>query len=79
MPGTLEHFLAERYLLYTKASRGLLCGQVHHTPYPLQTAKVHELEETLVAAAGIEHGPEAPLAHYARGVDVEIYPLAPVR
>jgi hypothetical protein len=77
-PGTLEHFLAERYLLYTKASRGLLCGQVHHTPYPLQTAEIHSLDETMIASAGIHHGPEPPLSHYARGVDVDIYPLVNV-
>jgi len=74
-PGTLEHFLAERYILYTKADRGLLSGQVHHAPYPLQTAAIHALGENMVAAAGIEHGPETPLAHYAHGVDVDIYPL----
>jgi uncharacterized protein YqjF (DUF2071 family) len=77
-PGTLEHFLAERYILYTKANRGLLSGQVHHAPYPLQTATVYALDENMIAAAGIVHGPEAPLAHYALGVDVDIYPLLPV-
>jgi len=34
-PGTLEFFLAERYLLFAQTRRGLRCGRVYHTPYPL--------------------------------------------
>lgn len=79
MPGTLEHFLAERYLLYTEAGGRLYRGQVHHTPYPLQPATVAELDESLVAAAGIERPAVPPLAHYARAVEVEIFPLRRVR
>jgi uncharacterized protein YqjF (DUF2071 family) len=75
-PGTLEHFLAERYLLYADAGGGALRrGAVHHTPYPLQTAEVTAWEESLLAAAGIARPPGEPFAHYASGVDVEIFSL----
>ena len=75
-PGTLEHFLAERYLLYTMGRGGRLWrGVVHHAPYPLQRAEVTECEETLIAAAGIARPPEAPIAHFASGVTVEIFAL----
>ena len=78
--GTLEHFLAERYLLYTCDDRQrLYCGQVNHLPYPLQTASVLSLEENMISAAGIHRGHEAPLVHYARGVAVDVFPLRPVR
>ena len=83
-PGTLEHFLVERYLLYTTrlSARGkmrLLRGQVHHAPYPLQPAVVDEMEESLVRAARIVR-PEIPppLAHYAREVRVEVFGLRDV-
>lgn len=76
--GTQEHFLAERYLLYTTDGSRLFRGQVNHTPYPLQTAAVHSLEENMVSAAGIDHGTEQPLAHYARSVHVDIFPLRPL-
>ena len=33
------------------------------------------LEETLLEAAGITRPREAPLVHYAAGLDVEIFPL----
>ncbi len=36
-PGTLEHFLVERYLLYALADHRLYRGQVHHHPYPVAT------------------------------------------
>lgn len=73
--GTLEHFLAERYLLYAARSERLFCGQVHHLPYPLQTAEIHSLTETLVFASGIRPPAVPPIVHYASGVDVEIFPL----
>ncbi len=73
--GTLEHFLAERYLLYAYRDGRLYRGQVHHAPYPLQTATVTELSESLLAAAGIARPDEPPLAHYAAGVQVRIFPL----
>jgi uncharacterized protein YqjF (DUF2071 family) len=76
--GTLDHFLVERYLLYAARGGRLYRGQVHHSPYPLQTAEVSALEETLLAAAGIERPAEAPLAHFARGVSVEVFPLSRV-
>jgi uncharacterized protein YqjF (DUF2071 family) len=77
-PGTMEHFLTERYVLYSQAGQTLYRGRVHHTPYPLQLATVLSLDESLVAAAGIVRPDEAPLAHYAREVSVEIFPLEAV-
>ena len=75
-PGTLEHFLAERYFLYTQGRTGaLLRGQVHHTPYPLQRAVAAELDETLLAAAGITRPADPPLVHYASEVRVDVFAL----
>ena len=74
--GTLEHFLAERYLLYAQKRDGTLRrGQVHHAPYPLQSAELADHDESLLAAAGIERPATAPLVHFASGVDVEIFGL----
>src|SRR5262249_33445751 len=73
--GTLDHFLIERYFLYTTWNGGLYRGQVHHTPYPVQSGEVHDLDESLLATAGFQHSVEVPLAHYSSGVDVEIYPI----
>jgi len=75
-PGTLEHFLAERYFLYATRRDGTLRrGQVHHTPYPLQTGELVDWDESLLAAAGFARPDGVPLVHFASGVDVEIFAL----
>jgi uncharacterized protein YqjF (DUF2071 family) len=74
-PGSLEFFLAERYVLYTQGRGRLYRGRVHHRPYPLQPARVDGLVETLLAAAGLTRPAGAPLAHYAREVLAEVFPL----
>jgi uncharacterized protein YqjF (DUF2071 family) len=75
-PGSLEFFLAERYLLYAPARRGLRTARVHHAPYPLQAAVAEEVAQTLTEAAGLPPGAcsgPPPLVHYAAGVDVQIF------
>lgn len=77
--GTLEHFLIERYLLYTTRPGGrLMRGQVHHRPYPLRAARLTDLRETLRPAHGIP--PTGDVAHiiFSDGVQVEIFSLEAV-
>lgn len=75
-PGTLEHFLLERYFLYASDDgRQLYRSRVHHESYPAQQVDVTELEETLIWAAGIRRSEAAPIAHYASGVNVKVYPI----
>lgn len=75
-PGTLEHFVAERYILYTRTPRGrLLQGFVHHPPYPLRAATLLRCEESLSTASGIPL--DSPPFHicYSPGVKVEVFQL----
>jgi uncharacterized protein YqjF (DUF2071 family) len=75
-PGTLDHFLVERYILYAAdQQKNLYSGRVHHQPYPLQRADVETLDETLIWAAGIRRSQDVPLRHYAREVNVRVYGL----
>ena len=75
-PGTIEHFLIERYILYTTDSdHRLHRARVHHEPYPVQRADLFDLDETLIWAAGIKRSEVIPMRHYAREVNVKIYPL----
>jgi hypothetical protein len=76
-PGSLEFFLAERYLLYSTSGGHLRRGQVHHAPYPLQRAELDTFDETLLGSAGILRPDAEPLVHYARGVRVEVFGLTP--
>jgi len=75
-PGTLEHFLLERYLLFAQRRDKIFVGQVHHTPYPVHAAEVGELCDELVGAAGLPNTDARPaFAHYSPGVDVEVFAL----
>ena len=76
-PGTLEHFLIERYLLHVRRWNGLWTTQVHHRPYPLYRARVHELRERLLDADGLPPAVGAPLVHYASLVDVDVFAPRP--
>ena len=73
--GTLDHFLLERYILYSQDSdHQLYRARVHHAPYPIQRAELLELDETMVWASGVKRSGDAPLRHYAREVSVKVYP-----
>ena len=74
-PGTLEDFLVERYVLYSRRRGCLYRGRVHHAPYPLQRAELLHLRESCLQAAGFTRPQNAPHLVYSAGVDVEVWAL----
>lgn len=75
-PGDLDHFLTERYMLYTLDSQGrLVRGRIWHQPWPLRDAELIELDDGLVSAAGITVPEESPVVFCANRIDVEAWPL----
>jgi uncharacterized protein YqjF (DUF2071 family) len=71
VPGTLEHFLTERYCLYTvDGSFRARRLQIHHPPWPLQVAEADIRENTMVDAAGIRLPSTAPLLHFSKRQDM---------
>src|SRR5262245_47063767 len=72
-PGTLEHFLTERYCLYTAAGGRVYRAEIHHPPWPLQPAAV-EIAENTMAPRTIELAGD-PLAHFSARLDGVIWPL----
>ncbi|TVP48390.1 MAG: DUF2071 domain-containing protein [Gemmatimonadales bacterium] len=74
-PGSLEHWLTERYCLFGRFRSGAVYFMdVHHLPWPLREGRV-ELEANSVAeAAGIPLHPDiAPLVHVAGSLDVRAW------
>ena len=73
-PGSLEHFLTERYCLYARRPDGaLLRADVHHAPWPLQPAELALRSNTMGASSGLAlAGPPAHV-HFARRVDVVVW------
>ncbi|MCX6380110.1 MAG: DUF2071 domain-containing protein [Armatimonadetes bacterium] len=77
--GTLEHFLLERYTLYTSDGANLYSGRIRHTPYRIQSAEAELYSETLIETGGIARPATPPLCHYVRGVDVDVFPVQRVK
>lgn len=73
--GSLEHWLTERYCLYTVHNRQVYCGEIHHPPWLLQDAAANFDLNTVAAASQIELPNSAPLLHFARRQNVLIWPL----
>jgi uncharacterized protein len=78
-PGTLEHFLVERYCLYTVVKQygidKIYRGEIHHAPWPLQVAEFESTHNTMALAAGIQLPDTTPLLHYGQLQEVLIWPL----
>lgn len=73
-PGTLEHFLLERYYLFTVSKGRVAKGHVHHTPYPAHQATLHATHDDLMVAAGLPRTSRGPSAvHFSPGVEVEVF------
>ena len=72
-PGSLEHFLVERYCLYAEHEGGLYRADIHHRPWPLQPARA-EIDLNTMPPAGLTFGDE-PLLYYSARQDVVIWPL----
>lgn len=73
--GSLEHFLTERYCLYTlDEERNVWRGEIHHRPWPLQAADADIERNTMTAQIGLElEG--TPLLHYSHRQDVVFWQL----
>jgi uncharacterized protein len=71
--GTLEHFLTERYCLYTEDRGSLYRAEIHHRPWPLQPAEAQVDLNTMPPSA--LRAKEEPVLHYSARQDVVIWPL----
>ena len=77
-PGSLDHWLTERYCLYAidHAAR-VRRADIHHHQWPLQPADAEISLNTMASAAGIELPNVAPRLSFSSRLDVVVW--APVR
>lgn len=73
-PGTLEHFLVERYALYAERRGGLTYACVRHSPYRIRRGELRAVDTGLLAAAGIPEpaAGASAIVHQAEDVTVRI-------
>jgi len=74
-PGTLDHWISERYCLYTVHDRKVYRAEIHHPQWPLQDAQAEIGVNTVAAAAGVNLPETPPLLHFAKRLQVLIWPL----
>jgi uncharacterized protein YqjF (DUF2071 family) len=75
MPGSAEHWLSERYCLYTIWKGRTYRGEIHHVPWPLQDAQASVEENSVIQAAGLDVASGPTLVSFARELKVLIWPL----
>jgi uncharacterized protein YqjF (DUF2071 family) len=79
LPGTLDHWLTERYALYAAlAPERVVFGETHHVQWPLQHAEVELRTNTMAKALGIELPDAKPLCHFARYQEVVAWPIVAI-
>jgi uncharacterized protein YqjF (DUF2071 family) len=73
-PGSLEHWLTERYCLYARAPDGSLWrNDVQHHPWPLQRARATFDRNTLFDFHGVSVEGPPVLCHFAERLDVVVW------
>jgi len=73
-PGTLEHWLMERYCFFTlNRAGGVVRGDIDHKPWPLQPASASIEVNTMTAPWGITLPDCPPLLHFAHRVKVHAW------
>lgn len=67
-----EHFVTARWALGTRFGPRLMWAAVDHPPWPVHRAELLELDETLLAAAGLPAPEGDPVVLWSPGVEVRI-------
>jgi uncharacterized protein YqjF (DUF2071 family) len=79
-PGSLEHFLTERYCLFTRDRDGHpMRANIHHVPWPLEEAEADIQRNDLADAIGIRLPNTPPVLHYSRRLAVYVWQLERLR
>jgi uncharacterized protein YqjF (DUF2071 family) len=76
-PGSLEHFLTERYCLFTAGDgKPVRIGEIDHKPWPLRRAEAEIEANNMTEPLGIQVD-NRPILHYASSIDVKLWAMAP--
>ncbi|HEV2473241.1 MAG TPA: DUF2071 domain-containing protein [Chthonomonadales bacterium] len=65
-PGSVEHFLAERYCLYAGHDGAIYRAHIHHPPWHIQPVEAEIEQNQAAEAAGIRLPPTAPICNFSR-------------
>lgn len=71
---SIEHWLTERYCLYSANEKGhIYIGEIHHKKWELQVAECEIITNTMTLAHGIKTPETKPLLHYSKNLEVVVW------
>jgi hypothetical protein len=73
VPGSLEHFLCERYCLYSATHQRLYRADIHHLPWTLQQASADLERNTMAQTVGLDLPSVADAVHFSRTLKVLVW------
>jgi uncharacterized protein YqjF (DUF2071 family) len=71
---SLAFFLVERYGFFSVSADAVSLTRVYHHPWILEEAFVESWRSTMIPALGMPQPDSAPLAHFSRFMNVEVWP-----
>lgn len=78
-PGSFDHWLTERYCLYSADKNGRIWrGEIHHIPWPLHPAAADIDLNTMTHQLGFDLPHEPTTAHFVHRLDVPAWLIHPV-
>lgn len=78
-PGTREHFLTERYCLYSSRGKRIWRADIYHPRWPLEAARAAFKVNTMMTAGGVRPSDPDVLLHFAKFQDVHVWAPQRVR
>lgn len=72
-PGSTEHWLTERYCLYVRRGSSLHRAEIHHAPWPLQTAQAVLSRNDMLRVNRLTVQQPPALLHFSRRLDVVVW------
>ena len=79
VPGSLDHWLTERYCLYGALNPGkVVFGEIQHRQWPLQPTEVELRRNTMTQPLGLELPETPPICHFARHQQMVAWPIVPI-
>lgn len=70
---SLAFFLVERYALYAGSSDNLTMARIYHHPWILEEVSALQHRSSMIAALSLPEPEDPPLAHFSKGVSVEVW------
>jgi len=73
-PNTQLYWLTERYRLFYSKDGAIMAGDIHHLPWPLQSAELVIEQNTMTTTLGINLPKEPALITYTKHLDALVWP-----